>query len=287
MCDITQVPSNVDLLTFHPKQNPSSKRLQTNTAGENKKSKRGKKLLHLLKFQGDHNEAATEANHSHVEDSPPDQDLKFVHDTSPSLSDLQLKDLSLSTSENDSSGNATSDSFKTKWTSSMKTHANLAPSQSLSDVSEETSFDHSPDVIVAEGNLGRKIRVKNYSPPPETIAEKNSGRETKKSEAVGIIRPSKHHLTRTNHDTIARECKSSLARHEHDKHDPSSDSSFSPNQDFSFSPKREVFGQILELDNEDDQPISEHTSQPAENSGKKSTISNLHMPTISYKGKMF
>ena len=287
MCDITQVPSNVDLLTFHPKQDQSAKKLQANKTDNSKKNKKGKKLLNFLKFQGDHKETLTKVNPSRAETSPVEQDLKLSNGSSPSLSESLSKDLSLSTSENDSLGITGSDSFKSKWTSFSKMPIHRGPlGHSLSDVSEEATFDHSPDVIVAEGNLGLKIRVKNYSPPPETIVvEKNSVRETKKSEAVGIVKPNKHHLAKPNHDSYVRECKSSPTKNDPEKLNPTSDSSLSPNQDFVFSPRREVFGQILELDNEEDLPANDRISQATENF-KKTTSSNLHMPTIPIKGKI-
>ena len=285
-CDISQVPSNVDLLTFQPNAVASSKKSQVNAQNETKKNQKGKKLLQFLKLQNDRKESASSNDLSLMNQNDTfssDHDLKSINDISPPFCDPPAKNFDVSSSENDSSGHATSGSFKSEWTPAPNTsNSHRAPQKTLNDVSEEQSYDS--DVVVAEGNLGRKISVKSYSPTPEAISEKTLGRELKRPE--GDFFKSRKSSAR-NPDPYLRECKSSLAKHESGKLNSSSESStFSPNQDYLFSPRREVFGQILELENEDLKGSPELPSQTTENNVKKTVSSTLHMPTITFKSKL-
>ena len=236
LCELSQAPSNVDLLTFKPKADE-----------ESKKNKKGKKLLHFLKRQNDRKDVTDDV----MSRSRPPAAFAGQESNEPLYGEAQPKVSQYLTFQNDHKN-------KTKWNfSKTPVSFQTLPNQSEMDTNDERLSDHGPDVVVAEGNLGRKISLRNFSPTPET--DKHS-----KPVEVGF-KPGKRAAI-----SDRRECKSSLARHDNVKAVVLSDKSLSmsPNQNCAFTPRPEP-----ERDEGDLTSV------------KKAISSTLRIPTITFKGK--
>ncbi|XP_076811256.1 uncharacterized protein LOC143456099 isoform X1 [Clavelina lepadiformis] len=307
--NISEVPSNVDLLTYQP-NNKQKQQADLNKNGVlSRKNKKSAKLLHMLKAQGD---TKSEAQKSNSDIALPDPANAYSYGSDSSILDNAAADQngSFYTKSLNSSSDADNETSKSvnhklnslKWAQATTPVGNNLrnpyPGDDFSgDVGDGRS--HNVTEVLDEGNASKKITFKNCSSSPEDDAEDSSWflkksilkpnfAEDISEEDDNVFLKRNNSKKLDNKENLYRECKSSLAHQNMGKLHPDSD--LSPQEDFYHSPRDAGCGRFSDFFQKHDASTQLNKSKTplmTENNIRAAIAATLQMPTINFRGGQF